>query len=122
MSDERGTEAAAQGHITEVPREEWPGWCARATADHGGRVLVLHRIDRALGEVRVAEGQRLVAIDHEKFGTNETLTIKYGSGAVPVSYVIFEPQALRQHRDETGDVRAVSIIDATGRRTLVSLA
>jgi hypothetical protein len=122
MTDERDPTKGDQGQVTEVPREEWPSWCARATADHSGKVLVLHRIDRARGEVRLAEGQQFVAVEHEEFGTNETLTIKYGTGAVPVSYVIFEPQAIRQHRDEAGDVQEVSITDATGRRTLVSLA
>ena len=39
-----------------------------------------------------------------------------------MSYVIAEPRTIRQHRDEAGDVQQVSIVDATGRSTLVSLA
>ena len=122
MTDDQDSTIVDQGQATEVPRDEWHSWCERATADYSGRILVLRRKDRALGEVRLAEGQRFVAVDHEKFGTNETLTIKYGTGTVPVSYVVFQPQSIRQHRDEAGVVQAVSIIDATGRRTLVSLA
>lgn len=122
MTDKRDTTAEDQGHTTEVPREEWPVWCATATAEHSGRELVLRQADRALGEVRLAEGQRLVAVEHETFGKSEILTIKYGSSAVPVNYVIPEPRTIRQHRDEAGDVRQVSIVDAIGRRTLVSLA
>ena len=122
MTDKRDTTAENQGHITEVPREEWPVWCARATAEHRGRELVLRQADQALGEVRLAEGQRLVAVEYETFGRSEILTIKYGSGAVPVDCVIAEPRTIRQHRDEAGDVQQVSIVDAIGRRTLVRLA
>lgn len=122
MNDKRDTTPENQGHSTEVPREEWPAWCARATAEHGGRELVLRQADRALGEVRLAEGQRLVAVEHETFGKSEILTIKYGSGAVPVNYVISEPRSIRQHRDEAGGVWQVSIVDAVGRSTFISLA
>ena len=122
MSDQRDPMTGEQGQVTEVPREDWSSWCAQASSDHSGRVLVLHRWDRALGEVQLAKDQRFVAVEHEDFGTHDTLTIKYGTGTVPVSYVIYAPQVIRQHRDGAGDVQEVSITDATGRLTRVSLA
>jgi Family of unknown function (DUF5335) len=122
MTDERRTTTGSQSQGTEVPREEWPDWCERATSDYSGREVVLHQADRALGEVRLAQGQRLVAIEHDEFGKTEALTIKCGSTAVPVSYVVAEPRSIQQHHDAAGEVREVSIVDATGRRTLVKLA
>lgn len=121
MTDERDTTTANQGAESEVPRQEWPSWCAQATADHSGREVVLRQADRALGEVRLAKGQRLVAIEHDTFGKTEALTIKCGSTAVPVSYVVAEPRSIRQHRDQAGAIDSFSIVDATGRRTLVDL-
>jgi hypothetical protein len=106
----------------EVPREEWPRWCAETTSEHSGREVVLRQADRALGEVRLAEGQQLVAIEHDQFGKTEALTIKCGSSAVPVSYVVAEPRSIRQLQDRAGAIVEVSIIDATGRRTSLSLA
>jgi hypothetical protein len=122
MTDHTDTTPEKRDDVSEVPREEWPSWAAKATSDHVGREVVLHQADRALGEVRLAAGQSLVAIEHDEFGRTEALTIKCGSSAVPVSYVIAEPRSIRQHHDEAGDIDELSIVDATGRRTLVSFA
>jgi len=122
MIDDRDTTTADRSHVREVPPEEWPSWCARATSSLSGRELVLHVADQALGDVRLAQGQPFVAIEHDDVGGIVALTIKYGSGVVPVNYVIAQPQAVRQHLDEAGDVQEVSIIDTTGRRTYVGLA
>jgi hypothetical protein len=120
MNDERDSTREDQGQVTEVPREEWPDWCSAATSDLGGREVVLRQADRALGEVRLAEGQRLVAIEHDTLGGTEALTIKCGSIAVPVTYVVAEPRSIRQHRGGTGEINGFSIVDATERRTVVS--
>jgi hypothetical protein len=119
MSNERD---ATAGGSTEVPRDEWPSWCARTTSDHGGRDVVLRRADRVIGEVRLADGQPLVSIEHDEFGKTETLTIKCGSNEVPVNYVVAEPQSIEERHDEAGEVRELTIIDTTGRRTMISLA
>jgi hypothetical protein len=108
--------------VADVAREEWPSWCARTSSELGGRELVLHRADQATGEVRLAKGQRLVAIEHDRFGRSEVLTIKCGSDVVPVSYVVAEPRSIRQTVGDAGDVQQVSIVDAVGRRTRVTLA
>lgn len=121
MTEQNDATAANQSDVTEVPREDWPAWCAQATTEHSGREVVLHQADRALGEVRLAKGQRLVAIEHDKFGKTEALTIKCGSEAVPVSYVVAEPRTIRQHHDRAGAVEGFSVIDATGRLTSLSL-
>jgi len=118
MSDEQSPTAE---NIDEVPREDWPRWCAQTTSEQCGREVVLRQSDRALGEVRLAAGQQLVAIEHDEFGKMEALTIKCGSEAVPVSYVVAEPRSIRQQRDQAGVVHEVSIVDATGRRTFVIL-
>ncbi len=120
MTDERDKTTGKDGDVSEVPREEWPSWCIAATSDHGGREVVLRQADRALGEVQLAEGQRLVAIEHDQFGRTEALTIKCGSSAVPVSYVVAGPRSIRQRRGQTGDIKEFSIVDATERRTVVS--
>jgi hypothetical protein len=120
MTDERDTTTTEHAEMSEVPREDWPSWCTKATSDHNGREVILRQADRALGEVRLAKGQRLVAIEHDEFGRTEALTIKCGSTAVPVSYVVAEPQSIRQRRDHAGEMEEFSILDATGRRTSVS--
>ena len=120
MTDKADKTTGNQIDVSEVPREEWPSWCSAFTSDHGGREVVLRQADRALGEVQLAEGQRLVAIEHDMFGGTEALTIKCGSSAVPVSYVVAGPRSIRQHRGRTGDIKEFTIIDATERRTVVS--
>jgi hypothetical protein len=105
--------------LDEVPREEWASWCEKITSDHNGREVLVRQADRALGEVQLAEGQRLVALEYDRFGKTEALTIKCGSHAVPVSYVVAEPRSIGEHRDQAGVTDEVSIVDATGRRTSV---
>ncbi len=122
MSDERDLAPADGEGVTDVAREEWPSWCARTSSEHNGRELVMHRADPGLAEVRLAAGQRLVAIEHDVFGRSEVLTVKCGSNAVPVSYVIAEPRSIRQHMDQGGGIRHIKIVDVTGRHTRVSLA
>ena len=121
MTDRHGFGAADREGFTDVAREEWPDWCARTSSEQSGREVLLHRADRAIGEVRLAEGQTLVAIEHDAFGRTDVLTIKCGSDVVPVSYVVAEPCSIRQSLDEAGDIRQVNIVDATGRHTRLTL-
>lgn len=121
MTDQPRSTREDHHDATEVPREEWPAWCEQATSENSGRAVGLRQRDRALGEVSLAEGQQLVAIEHDVFGKTEALTIKCGTSAVPVSYVVAEPRSIRQELDAAGEVQEVSIVDATGRRTLVDL-
>lgn len=119
MSNEQNPAGA---ELAQIPPEEWAGWCENATSEHSGREVLVRQADRALGEVRLAEGMRLVAFEFDRFGKTTALTIKCGSEAVPVSYVVAEPQSLGEHRDGDGVMDEVRILDATGRRTSVSLA
>jgi hypothetical protein len=121
MTDEQEkTSSSLDG--SEVPHEEWPSWCEQATADHHGREVRLRQADQALGEVSLAAGQKLVAIVHDALGSTEALTIKCGSSAIPVSYVVAQPQAIRQQRNHSGELESFSIIDSTGRTTFVGFA
>lgn len=108
--------------LDEVPHEEWASWCATMTSDHSGREVVLRQADRAIGEVQLAEGQTLVAVEYDEFGNTEALTIKCGSRAVPVSYVVAQPRSIGERRDGDGVIEQVTIIDTTGRRTSLYLA
>ena len=121
MTDRPRASADDHHEGTEVPHDEWNAWCEQATSENSGRAVDVLRSDRALGEVRLAEGQQLVAIEHDVFGKTEALTIKCGTSAVPVSYVVAEPRSIRQRQNAAGEVEDVRIVDATGRRTLVDL-
>jgi hypothetical protein len=121
MTDQPRAAADDQHEGTEVPRDEWHAWSEQATSENSGRAVDLLQSDRALGEVRLAEGQQLVAIEHDVFGKTEALTIKCGTSAVPVSYVVAEPRSIRQRRNAAGEVQDVRIVDVTGRRTVVDL-
>lgn len=122
MNEEQDLTTTNQDDVAEVPRDEWPDWCTKATTEYGGREVALRQADRALGEVHLAKGQPLVAIEHDEFGKTEAVTIKCGSRAVPVSYVVAEPRSIRQHLDRAGGIRGFSIIDATGRLTALRFA
>jgi hypothetical protein len=113
---------STEAKLDEVPHEEWARWCATMTSDHSGRSVVLRQADRAIGEVQLAEGQKLVAVEFAEFGKTEALTIKCGSTAVPVSYVVAQPRSIGERRDKDGVIDQVTIIDTTGRRTSVYLA
>ena len=119
MSNEQNPTGA---ELAEVPPEDWAGWCENATSEHNGREVLLRQADAALGEVQLAEGQRLVAFEYDELGNTTALTIKCGSTAVPVSYVVAEPRSLGEHRNANGVLDEVRILDATGRRTSVNLA
>jgi len=119
MTDEQNPTST---NPSEVPPEEWAGWCERITSEHTGRKVLLRQADRALGEVQLAAGLELVAFEYDTFGDMTTLTIKCGSTAVPVSYVVAEPRSIGEHRDGDGVVDEVNIVDVTDRRTSVSLA
>ncbi len=118
MTDGQNPTRAEQ---SKVPPEAWAGWCEQATTEHSGKEVLVRQADRALGEVELAKGQQLVAFEYDEFGKTTALTIKCGSSAVPVSYVVAEPRSIEEHRDSDGSVDEVSILDVTGRRTSVSL-
>lgn len=122
MVDQQQPQDPVGATTSPIPRAEWPSWCEEASARHRGRELILHFADDALGDVRLAEGQPFVAIEHDTLGPTVAITIKYGAGVVPVRYVIAQPQEVLQHLDAEGRVYEVTIVDSTGRRTFVSLA
>ena len=116
MSDEQHPKNT---NLYDVPHDAWERWCAETTAGQRGRDVELHQADRALGKVKLAETQALVAIEYERFGSTETLTIKCGSSAVPVSYVVSGPRTISQQRGKDGVIDAVDVVDATERRTSI---
>ncbi len=122
MAEQHPHQPPGTGMVTEVARDEWPAWCRQASADLRGHELDLHFADPALGEVRLAEDQPLVAIEHDEVGPNAALTIKYGDGVLPLRHVIVEPRELLVEHDQAGVIRAATITDATGRRTFLGLA
>lgn len=122
MTMDGSRQPAGDGATVEVSPRDWPAWCEQASADLGGHELDLHFSDPALGEVRLAEDQPLVAIEYDELGPNTALTVKYGDGVLPLRHVIVEPRELLVERDHTGVIRAATITDATGRRTFLGLA
>jgi hypothetical protein len=121
MTEEKELRPGAAAATEEVPPGEWPEWCRQASQRQHGRVLVLYFADDALGEVRLAEGQPFVAIEHDQLGKSVALTLKYGDGVVPMRYVIANPRQVLLEKDDEGQVRQVTIVDITGRRTFISL-
>lgn len=122
MTEHRPHQPAGHDTITEVSPEEWPAWCQKASAHLSGHELDLHFVDPALGDVRLAEDQPLLAIEHDKVGPNTAITIKYGDGVLPLRHVIAKPRELLVEHDAAGAIRAATITDATGRRTFLGLA
>lgn len=109
------------GRTGEVPRDDWPEWCAQVSHDDRGRELTLHQAAVAEEEVRLVDGQPLVGLVHDAFGPTRALTVRYGTEAVPVNRVIAEPETIEQQRDGAGRLTSVRIVDRTGGRTRVDL-
>lgn len=114
-------DAGSGGVVTEIESDQWPRWCEETTADLGGRDMALRFADRGIGEVQLADGLPLVAIEYDELGPAVAITIKYGDGVLPVRHVIAAPLDVRQQRDASGDVERVTIDDSTGRRTVIAL-
>lgn len=113
---------AAEGSDTEIAPESWAEWCRRATDENTGRSVLLRFRDEALGEVRLAEGQVFIGLEHDQLGASVALSVKYGDGVVPVRHVIVDPREVRQHEDASGTLDEVTVLDGTGRRTIMSLS
>jgi hypothetical protein len=118
---QRRGDAGSTSGATEIGSDQWSRWCEEATADLGGRDMVLQFADRGIGEVQLADGQPFVAIEYDELGPSVAFTIKYGDGVLPVRHVIAEPRDVRQQRDADGAIERVTIEDKTGRRTLIAV-
>jgi hypothetical protein len=105
----------------EVPRPAWSAWCEATSTDRHGRPLILRYADVALGQVRLAEGESFVSIDHDELGGAVALTIRYGDGVVPRRHVIAEPRHLLAEEDPEGHVTLIVVEDSTRRRTFLEL-
>ena len=114
--------AALPEGATEVPRDRWSEWAARASQEGRGRPVSLRYADVALGEVQLAQGEPLVAIDHEELGGTVALTIRYGDGVVARRHVVAEPQRVLEEQDDAGRLVLLVIVDSTRRMTWVGLA
>ena len=115
------SEARAGAGTRSIERTEWSAWCASCTAAQSGRVLTLSFIDAALGEVELASEQPLLAIDYDELGSSVAFTIRYGTGVVPINYVIAEPRIVTEEFGSDDRVARLVIEDKTRRRTFVAL-
>ena len=106
---------------TEVPRPDWSDWCRTTSQDRQGRPLNLRFADAGVGQVRLADGEAFVGIDHDELGSSVALTILYGDGVVPRRHVIAEPQHVLAEQDPDGHVTLIVVEDRTRRRTFVQL-
>jgi hypothetical protein len=114
--------AALPEGATDVPRDQWSEWFARASQEVRGRSVSLRYADVALGEVQLAQGEPLVAIDFEELGGTVALTIRYGDGVVARRHVVAEPQRVLEEQDDAGKLVLLVIVDSTRRMTSVGLA
>ena len=107
---------------SEVPRSAWSEWCRATSDDRRGRPMILRFADVALGQVRLAEGETFVAIEHDELGSSVALTIQYGEDDLPRRHVVAEPRQLFAEQDGEGHVTFIVVEDSTRRRTFVELA
>jgi len=120
MSEKRMSELGESGG-SQIAQEDWIEWCRNATQANAGRNLSLRFEDQAIGAVSVADGVRFVAIEHDELGGIVALTVRYGAGVVPIEYAIAAPRTVSEVVDEAAEILHVTIVDSTGRRTLVRL-
>ncbi|WP_103668524.1 DUF5335 family protein [Pseudanabaena sp. BC1403] len=104
-----------------IPQEQWGKFFDQFSGDHLGRHIEIEIIDSELGDESLIKHAPLLAMIYDRPGKGNNLSIEVGKDKMNYGHTVDSPTEISTAQNANGDIVAIWIADATGRKTLVKL-
>lgn len=104
-----------------LSRERWGEFFDRFSGSNRGRHIAIEIIDSELGDQELIKNAPLLAIIYDRPGKGNNLAIEVGKDEMTYAHTVDSPTEISTGQNANGDIVAIWIADAAGRKTLVKL-
>lgn len=91
------------------------------SGDNRGRNIAIEIIDSELGDQELIKNAPLLAMIYDRSDKGNNLAIEVGKDQMTYAHTVDAPTEISTGQNANGDIVAIWIADATGRKTLVKL-
>ncbi|MEH1901018.1 DUF5335 family protein [Nostoc sp.] len=104
-----------------VPQERWGEFFDQFSDGNRGRHISIEIIDSELGDEELIKNATLMAIIYDRPGKGDDLVIEVGEHEVSYAHTIDSPTEVLTGQNSNGEIIAIWITNAAGRKTLIRL-
>jgi hypothetical protein len=105
-----------------VPTEQWEKFFDEYTSANRGRRISIEIIDTELGDEELIQNAPLLAMIYDRPGKGNNLAIEVGKDEMTYGHSIDTPTEILTGENANGEIIAIWIAEATGRKTLVKVS
>ncbi len=104
-----------------IPTYKWSEFFEHFTSDNRGRYISIEIIDEEIGNQELIKNAPLLAMIYDRPDKGDNLAIEVGKEQMTYGHTIDSPTEVSTGQNADGEILAMSIIEASGRKTLIKL-
>ncbi len=104
-----------------LPREDWGKFFDQFSTDYRGKNISIEMIDAELGDEELIKNAPLLAMIYDRPGKGDNLAIEIGKDEMTFGHSIESPTEVATGENANGEIMAISISEASGRKTLIKM-
>jgi Family of unknown function (DUF5335) len=105
-----------------VPTEQWEQFFDQFSTSNRGKHIAIEIIDAELGDQELIKNAPLLAMIYDRPGKGDNLAIEVGKEQMTYGHSIDAPTEILTGENSEGEIMAIWIAEATGRKTLVKVS
>jgi len=105
-----------------LPREDWGKFFDQLSTDRRGEHISIEMIDQELGDEELIKNSPLLAMIYDRPGKGDNLAIEIGKDEMTYGHSIESPTEVSTRENANGEIIAISITEASGRKTLIKMS
>jgi Family of unknown function (DUF5335) len=105
-----------------VPTEQWEKFFDQFSTSNRGRHIAIEIIDAELGDEELIKNAPLLAMIYDRPNKGNNLAIEVGKDVMNYGHSIDAPTEILTGENSKGEIMAIWIAEATGRKTLVKFS
>jgi hypothetical protein len=105
-----------------LPTEQWEKFFDQFSTSNRGRHIAIEIIDAELGDEELIKNAPLLAMIYDRPDKGDNLAIEVGKDEMSYGHSIDAPTEVLTGESLQGEIMAIWIAEATGRKTLVKFS
>jgi Family of unknown function (DUF5335) len=102
-----------------IPTEQWEKFFDQFSTSNLGRYITIEIIDAEFGDEELIKNAPLLAMIYDRPNKGDNLAIEVGKDEMTYGHSIEAPTEVLTAENSKGEIMAISISEAAGRKTLV---
>ena len=104
-----------------IASDRWGEFFDQFSESNRGRRISIEIIDPELGDEELIKNAPLLAIVYDRLGKGDDLVIEVGQKEVNYAHTVDSPTEVSTGENSIGEILAIWVADASGRKTLIQL-